>query len=122
MRVKSSAIPLFGLIGALALVIVLIWSGGIVPAQSIYSTGAPLPMEGGGRAPAGPANSESDPLASADDERLLDSPAPAPATTTTVTTASGLVINASFDISITNNANAAAIEATINQAIAAYQS
>jgi hypothetical protein len=35
---------------------------------------------------------------------------------------SGLVINATFDVSITGNPNAAAIQATINQAIATYQS
>ena len=38
------------------------------------------------------------------------------------TTSAGLVIKATFDSSITNHPNAAAIESTINQAIAIYQS
>ena len=40
----------------------------------------------------------------------------------TATSNSGLVINATFDSSITTNANSAAIQAMINQAIAIYQS
>jgi hypothetical protein len=39
----------------------------------------------------------------------------------TTTSGSGLVINATFDSSITSNANSAAIQAMINQAIAIYQ-
>jgi hypothetical protein len=42
-------------------------------------------------------------------------------TTTTVAT-TGLIIHATFDSSITSNPNAAAIEATINQAISIYES
>ena len=41
--------------------------------------------------------------------------------TSTTATSSGLVINPTFDSSITGNANAAAIESMINQAIALYQ-
>jgi hypothetical protein len=44
------------------------------------------------------------------------------ATAETANTNAGLVINPTFDSSITNNANAAAIEAAINNAIAIYQS
>jgi hypothetical protein len=40
---------------------------------------------------------------------------------TTTSTGSGLVISATFDSSITGNANSAAIQAMINQAIAIYQ-
>jgi hypothetical protein len=42
--------------------------------------------------------------------------------TGTTANGSGFVINATFDSSITNNANSAAIESTINQAIALYES
>ena len=41
--------------------------------------------------------------------------------TAATTSGSGLVINPTFDTSITSNPNAAAIESTINQAIALYQ-
>ncbi|PYS46284.1 MAG: hypothetical protein DMF68_19575, partial [Acidobacteria bacterium] len=41
---------------------------------------------------------------------------------TTASSGSGLIINATFDSSITSNPNAAAIEAMINQAVAIYQS
>jgi len=43
-------------------------------------------------------------------------------TATTTTTTSGLVINPTFDSSILNNPNSAAIQSAINQAIAIYQS
>src|SRR2546428_12365433 len=42
--------------------------------------------------------------------------------TATTTSGAGLIINATFDTSITNKPNAAAIEAMINQAIAIYES
>ncbi|MGI8481653.1 MAG: NF038122 family metalloprotease [Chthoniobacterales bacterium] len=42
--------------------------------------------------------------------------------TGTTTSGSGLVINATFDSSITNNANSASIQSTINQAIAVHES
>jgi hypothetical protein len=42
--------------------------------------------------------------------------------TTATTISSGLVINPTFDSSILNNPNSAAIQSTINQAIAVYQS
>ncbi|MGA9996322.1 MAG: NF038122 family metalloprotease [Pyrinomonadaceae bacterium] len=41
---------------------------------------------------------------------------------TTSTTGSGFIINATFDSSITSNANSAAIQAMVNQAIVLYQS
>jgi hypothetical protein len=44
------------------------------------------------------------------------------AMTATTTTTSGLVINPTFDSSILNNPNSAAIQSAINQAIAIYQS
>jgi outer membrane protein assembly factor BamB len=78
-------------------------------------------------APAGdaePAIAPKPQTAAGDERQQLAPPVAAPVQRALASTASsaGLVINATFDSSITNNANAQAIEATINQAIAIYES
>jgi len=52
----------------------------------------------------------------------LDTPAHVPPAAAPAQPSVGLVINATFDSSITSNPNAAAIQAMINQAVAVYQS
>jgi hypothetical protein len=105
----------------LALCLALFSSSSLVSsAQPIRSASPPVPMEGHGRNQARPGIEDNSGLTGAD--REVAAPDSSNAVTTTTVTSSGLIIQATFDSSITGNPNAAAIEATINQAIATYQS
>ena len=115
----SARLILFGPV-VLALGLALLnFSGWVSFAQPISSASAPLPREGSGRNAARPGDENNSSL-TANDENVAG-PSPNVVTTSTATS-SGLIISATFDSSITGNPNAAAIEATINQAIATYQS
>ncbi|HEY4285283.1 MAG TPA: hypothetical protein VGM62_19645, partial [Chthoniobacterales bacterium] len=89
---------------------------GLSFAQSVNSSLARAPRERHGR------NVGRDDAGLTDPYPNVRQPNSSNAVETTNVASAGLIINATFDSSITSNANAAAIEAAINQAVATYQS
>jgi hypothetical protein len=89
--------------------------------------GAPAGREHLSRVPGGQVVSSSYSTADTIDRTVTASDLASPSAnaevmSATTTTGNGLVINPTFDTSITSNPNAAAIEAMINRAIAIYES
>jgi len=115
--VRKIVLPALTLAGAITIICSVLFVGRSIPAETSNGSQMPLPMEGGGRSAPAVSDSSSESVESAP---IVQQRIPGP--TVHRITAGGLVINATFDVSITGNANSAAIQATINQAIAAYES